>query len=333
MLNIRKRFSALTKNGNNKHASAFPPHMVFKSGVNSISGTDIDEQFYGVLLGATSRIETELNPFEKNALQQITGLIQKKEQAAKLIPRLPTILPKVIQALRIETVTADEIASLIEQDHVLVGDVMRLVNSPYYRTRQEITSLKQATIMLGREGLRQLVASAIVRPLMISNSGHFAKLSSRQLWEHSEKTALAVVQQCTEDEEMRFYAFLAGILQNIGFTVGFNALDSIFDGSHAPNSKQFLQLFIARCRELSAEIAKNWSLPDAVCEAFETMIDPTQHPEAPRLATTLYIADRIAKAQMLGPRVKFDASNAKILLNRKSCDSCLETLGKIDYKA
>ncbi len=333
MLNFKKRFSSLKKGTNNNgQDSGFPPNIVFKSGASSINATEVDNLFFGVLLGATSQVDRELNDFEKTALQQLNSLVQKNQQASKLIPRLPSVLPKVIQALREEDASADQISGLIEQDHILVGEVMRLVNSPYYRTRQEITSLKQATVMLGREGLRQLVASAIVRPLMIANSGHFVKLSSKMLWEHSEKTAMAIVKQCSEGEEQRFYAYLAGILQNIGFTVGFTVLDSIFDGTQAPNSKLFLQQFVVLCRELSAAIATSWILPSQISDTFITMAHPLDHPEVSSLETTLFITDRMVKAQILGSRINFAPSSARILINGKPCESCLKTLESINLK-
>lgn len=333
MFNFRKHFSTFRKMDNNeKDLQGFPPALVFKSGPCTISAGELDELFFGVLLGTTSQIDTELNQFETKVLQQLQSLLQNKQQASKLLPRLPTVLPKVIQALREEDNSAAEIASLIEQDHILVAEVIRLVNSPVYRTRQEITSLKQATIMLGREGLRQLVASAIVRPLLNSGSGHFVKISSKALWEHSEKTAMTASQQCQENEEMRFYAYLAGVLQNIGFMVGFSTMDSIFDGTQAPNSKQFRQQFVKLCRELSAAIASNWSLPESLCEAFKIQAQLADTQNDSSLSTNLYIIDRIVKVHLLEERLKFDPDSAQILLNNRPCEFCLSCLQTFSHE-
>jgi HD-like signal output (HDOD) protein len=289
--------------------------------------------FFGVTLGSTSRIDTGLNGFEKKVLGQLQTLVQKSSQASSLLPRLPTILPKVIQALRDEESSAPQIAELIEQDHILVAEVMRLVHSPYYKTRQEITSLKQATVMLGREGLRQLVASAIVRPMLNTHGGHFVKLSSRLLWDHAEKTALGSSLLCKADEELRFYAYLAGLLQNMGFTVGFAVLDNIFDGTEAPNSKQFLFEFIMLCRKLSVAIVRSWSLPEMLCEAVRMQSLSDSDNNASSLANTLYIADHIAKAQILSQRLSLDPAKTSILLNRKPCEDCIKCLEAIDHRS
>lgn len=330
MLSLIKRLSPKKQKNTSNGISAFPPLLTIRSGASSNTATDLDESFYGVLLGATSQLDTELNQFEKKALQQVNSLLQNTKKASDLLPRLPTVLPQVIKASRNQNASAGEIAELIEKDQILVAEVMRLVNSPLYKTRQEITHLKQATVMLGQEGLKQLITSAMIRPLFNASSGHFVKLSYKLLWEHSEKTAISARQLCQADEALNFNAFLGGILSNMGFIAGFNNLDSIFDGTQSPNSKLFNQKFTQLCRAITASIARSWRLPDEVCQSFQELAFPENNNQPSPLSTILYTADHIAKAQILADRINLDLSDTSILLNGKPCVDCLQGLNAIN---
>ena len=328
MFGFLKNLSASkAKAGNSK--TAFPPELVFHSGATHLTGIDLDDVFYGVLLGATSRIDAPLNPFEKDSLQQLKT-VAEIANTADILPRLPAILPKLIQLLREENSSAEDIAKLIEQDHILVADVIRLVNSPYYRTRQKITSLKQATVLLGRNGLQQLVTGALIRPLLNVDKGHFVKLSSKLLWDHAQKTALATSRLDQYDDEMRFFVYLAGILQNLGFIVGCMELDKKFDGSHSPNSAHFLRDFVKTCRSLSVTIAQNWQLPTVVIETLNILAVPNDNSNFLPLATTVYTADHIAKAQILADRIKLNPGDMSILLNKKPCEDCINSYSLIN---
>lgn len=327
MFDFLKNLSASkAKTGSN--SSSFPPKLVFRSGATNYTANDLDDVFYGVLLGATSRINAPLNPFEQDSLRQLNSIAQIAN-TADVLPRLPAILPKLIGLLREENSSTEDIAKLIEQDQILVADVIRLVNSPYYRTRQKITSLKQATVLLGRDGLQQLVSGALLRPLMNIDTGHFVKLSARLLWDHAQKTALATSRLDLQDEELRFFAYLSGILQNLGFIVGCMQLDKKFDGSHSPNSIEFLRSFVKACRGLSATIALNWQLPPNVIETLETLATLNDKSNHSPLTTTVYTADYIAKTQILADRIHLNPEKIIILLNNQPCNECLDSYNSI----
>ncbi|MES9966462.1 MAG: HDOD domain-containing protein [Sedimenticola sp.] len=330
MFNLKKIFSPKKPSRSTRsQGCAFPPELILESGSHKVTARDIDQSFSGYLLGVNSLIDTDLNPLEQEVIRQLDTLLQQDLQSSQLLPRLPRVLPKLMQVLRDEESTAKDIAALVEEDPVLVAELIRLVNSPYYRTSQKVLSLRQATVLLGREGMRKLVASAVVKPLLNVKQGHFMKLSSRTLWEHSEKTAIAASRFCSQDEESAFHAFLAGILQNIGLTVGLKIMDSVFDGSEAPNSILFHETFMAACRELSSEIVKTWTMPVSIYQAFTAPDKDDSSLDPYGLEISLFVSDRIAKAQILGKRISIDPGDVQFLLNREPCPACRASLDEI----
>ncbi len=303
----------------------YPPQLLLNSNGNIIDCEKINAQFHGRLLGVNSFVETNCNAFENKVLQELEKILQNPQKLARMLPRVPLVLPRLMKSLRDDKTTAQDIAGLISEDAVLVADVMRLTESPFYKTRNKITSLKHAVVMLGREGIKRLVASAVLKPLLNVKGGFFMQLSSKLLWEHSEKTSYTAYQLTTTDEEQRFYAYLAGLLNNLGFTVGLKILDEIFDSRDAPNSRGFYKAFDRQCRIITLHIAKSWSMPDSIIRAFELQTDPSHH-SAGELDVNLYLADHLAKAQMLAQQLTLDPANSSILVNDSACLKCQASL-------
>jgi HD-like signal output (HDOD) protein len=335
MFKLRPLFSLPKKKALNREAlTLFPPDLVLQNGNIIVTAESLDEKFHGLLLGAHSSINTDLNQFESTVLKEIKDLLQHSAKSSDILPRLPLIVPKVMKLLRINKTSSRKISELIEKDPVLVGDVMKLTNSPYYRTRRKITSLQQATVVLGSEGLRRLVANALIKPLINLRSGHFSRIGSPLLWEQAEKTAIASSVICKgkkESEETQFHAYLLGILQNIGFTIGFRVLDKAFDGTQAPNSKEFQLEFARQSRFITSQVARSWSMPSQICDALDSQSKMKCNESSSALSETLYIADRIAKAQILRQSANLNLTKTKILLNQQPCHTCRKALDAVTH--
>jgi hypothetical protein len=120
------------------------------NGPISISPKVIDAAFYGLILGVQSPIDSDLNYFEKSVLRQLDQLLASDISRSSLVPRLPAVIPQVMGTLRDPSSSSADLASQIGRDAVLVSEVIRLANSPYYRIAQKITTLERAVFALGR---------------------------------------------------------------------------------------------------------------------------------------------------------------------------------------
>jgi len=332
MFNLKKLLNPYKEKENKvDDLRSFPPVVQLHYQDLIVEAATIDQVFYSALLGVNSIIDHELNPFETDALRQLEALLSQDIKTSNLLPRQPAILPKVMHSLREENSTANDISRLIEQDPVLVADVMKLVNSPFYMTRSKIVTLQQATVMLGRDGLRKLVIGAVMKPLLNHDSGHFSKIASRYLWDHSGKTALAASVINTGSEENIFHAYLAGILHNIGYILSLKILDKAFDGNYSPNSKYFHERFAELSKALTLVIAKSWSMPKPVCQALENEKKKNADHQSLAFSRDLFIADKLAKTAVFSEKLAILPQKTNILVNQEICRQCKYAFDNISF--
>ncbi|MFZ4855868.1 MAG: HDOD domain-containing protein [Desulfuromonadaceae bacterium] len=76
------------------------------------------------------------------------------------LPALPAIVSKVVLMLDDPAASPDDIADLILSDQVLAARVIRVVNSPLYRTGSAIVSVKRALLFLGFKSLREMILTS-----------------------------------------------------------------------------------------------------------------------------------------------------------------------------
>ena len=65
------------------------------------------------------------------------------------MPALPVTVAKVLEITNNPKTSTADLNQIISLDPVLMGKVMRLINSAYYSLPNQITSLVRAIIMLG----------------------------------------------------------------------------------------------------------------------------------------------------------------------------------------
>lgn len=309
--------------------NAAPLNVVKKSTTNLLE--ELDTVFYGYILGVQSAMDCKLNDFEKRALHELSQLLKEDISHSSLVPRLPSIIPRIMNTLRNDTSSTANLAAEIGRDPVLVGEVIRLANSPYYRVSQETASLESAIFRLGRDGVRQLVANAAFKPLLDQKSGHFTSLSGTALWQQSEKTAIACDYMAKQDKVDRFHAYLSGIVQNVGVIVALSVLDATFNGNDAPRSEYFRKQFTNRSRELSCIIANQWGFPEPVVSALEAQAHSGSTEKMSALENMLYMGDKLAKMHVLSALGRWERDIDQIVCRKKpgltyDCIACYAAL-------
>ena len=76
------------------------------------------------------------------------------------LPTIPAIVSKVITMLDDPGAEPDDIADLILSDQVLAARVIRVVNSPLYRTTNLIPSVKRALMFIGFKSVREMILTS-----------------------------------------------------------------------------------------------------------------------------------------------------------------------------
>lgn len=288
------------------------PHPSVGGAADSATGSvdeRIQQAFMGMVLGVHSPQDAPLNTFERKALKAFAALLESDLADNRLIPRLPTVLPRLMNYFRDPTTTSKELAELIGRDIVSVSEVIRLANSPFYRRASEARSLEQAVLILGQRGLRQMVANLLVRPIFSERQGHFSAIAGVLLWEQSEKTALVAAALARRDKGDEFSAYLAGISSNLGLLIGCRVLDTLFDGSEIPSSFAFRAQWLDIARKLTARVARTWEFPEPACVVL-TQLCEQDATRLPADGMRLYSAQRLSQFHCLQSSGRLPAADS-----------------------
>jgi len=255
----------------------------------------IDRLFYALLAGAPSN---EGGPaLEKTVLEEMARLVGNPYGAAGLVPRVPAVIPQLLGSLRNDSLSGADLSRQVAQDVVLVAEVIREANSPYYRPAQPVKSIEGAVMLLGQNGLRMLLARVAFRPVVGVQSGHFARQVAPLVWTQSEQCALAASILAGGLDANPFDAYLSGLMHNIGLIVAFRVIDRVLPPglvppAGLPDSPAFCASLLDMARALSSVIAAEWNFPDTVVTAIAT-------PRATPLGLALSLGDRVAKLRLL----------------------------------
>jgi HD-like signal output (HDOD) protein len=260
--------------------------------VNPPRSLDLDLAFFRLLAG--SAVHAGEAP-EQLILDELRRLALQPDAAAELVPRVPAVIPQLLRSLRDEGTSAGELARQVAQDVSLVAEVIREVNSPYYRATTRITTIEGALMLLGQNGLRMLLARVAFRPVISAQTGRLARQVAPQVWSQSEKCALAAAMAAPGLGASAFEAYLAGLTRNVGLIVAFRLVDQVAPAAALPQSDDFARVLLDGARTLSARIAAAWELPAPVGQA----ILQAGQPDAPVLARALHEGDRLATLRVL----------------------------------
>lgn len=257
----------------------------------------LDGRFSAFLLSLEHLRLDDAGPTEQAVLSRLEELIHARGPR-ELLPRLPAVLPKLMSLVRRDDVSARELAEHLSKDPALVSEVIRIANSPRYRASRAMGSLQDAVMVLGQQGMHQLVTNVAMRPVFNVQAGRFSQAARAHLWAQTARCAhaCAYLQGPRPDQ---FEAYLAGMVVNAGLIPALRVLDQNYVGTHAPDTVAFHEGFLMLSLRISANIAKEWNFPEGVTQAVAALATlPPPQPPAP-LALVLRSADQVSKRHLL----------------------------------
>jgi len=228
-----------------------------------------------------------------------SDLLQALDQVEEL-KTVPTLLQKILSELLKPDADLDEIARLVLQDSVLSAKVLRLVNSPYIGLSREITSLKQAIVLLGMKRIRNLVLTTfLIQQFPLRN----VELPAWHFWAHALGTAqcAAFLNLHSEETSSEMY-YLAGLLHDIGEIVLAQYFPEEFGfvyqfARQAPMGLYQAEkeiLGITHC-ELGATLAERWGFPEPVRNVIASHHTPDRAKDDPLLVAAVHLSDLFTK--------------------------------------
>lgn len=274
---------------------------------SQLSQEECAQRFYQMLF--TGSHSDPLSVPQKLAINQIKDALSKKEHRINAVPRLPMVVPKLLRSLRDPDSSARDYVAIINKDPVMSAAVLKLANSVYFNPAgAHIGDIERAIIKLGIDGLRSVLSAAVMQPIIQRDSPYFSQTGKR-LWAHSLNTAIAceIIGHARRLE--RFKAYLLGLMHDVGKITLFSELCKQYklNGDTTPGMQAFIPPLQAQATQLSAVIAKDWQLPEEICQALQEQVNIGPGKQVSALGQLLYQANIACEAYAVTPKGKTDS--------------------------
>src|SRR5688572_24969655 len=101
------------------------------------------------------------DPQHAPVFKAIHQILERIEARPEYIPRRPSLLPKLMATVNDAEATMAEMSQIIAQDPALTGNLLRIANSPVYRSSSlPVDSIDRAVTLVGVQGIRSIIATA-----------------------------------------------------------------------------------------------------------------------------------------------------------------------------
>lgn len=201
--------------------------------------------------------------------QQIRGEIERNEIQ---LPTLPEVALRVREAVEHDSTDAEGIARMVASDAALSARLLQVANSPLYRGRVEIDSIRQAITRLGLKMVRSLVVSLAMKQMFQATSDAL-DTQFRAIWDDSLQVAaisrvLARGVDTLENEQ----AMLGGLIHNIGALPILTKLDEQFGFNVDPSL--ITHLIAELAPEIGTRILQHWNFAESLASIPTACQDP-----------------------------------------------------------
>jgi len=226
----------------------------------------------------------------------------KTQDALKLIDRsenlpvLPQLFYQIVEAASDPDTKVSELSSLILQDQVLTGRVLRMANSAYYAMPQKISTVTRAVMILGFISLKNFITTVTVVDTL--NNEAFKGGLFKTFWVHALACGLSasfLAQRLNVDH--REEAMIAGLVHDCG---------KLFLDHHFPEAYRSVAEMIRQGKDVLAaersvfgvthvevgeKIVRKWHLPVPLIEAVRNHHRLSKSRENPRLSDVIHLAN------------------------------------------
>ncbi|SMP44699.1 HDOD domain-containing protein [Anoxynatronum buryatiense] len=227
------------------------------------------------------------------------------------IPAFPHTITRIIQLAESPESTVHDIENEVIRDQSLTATVLRFANSTHYGYSRTISTISQATVVLGFQAIKSIAMAASVSQLMARELPGYA-LEKEALWRQSQTCAIAArliakkVKYARPDE-----AYVAGLLRDIGKVILDTYLKDqveLIQQKVENDQITFMEAEEAvlgfHHGQVGASIAEKWHLPGDLAESIALHHEPGKAVINPRLVAIIHLAD--ALVMMLGVQMGAD---------------------------
>lgn len=213
------------------------------------------------------------------------------------LPVRPEIHARIVECVRQDDVSSQQVAALLEQDIALAARVLHMANSGFFGLPRHITRLSDAVGFLGLRTVENLaLALAVFDPASPARK----RVDIEALHRHALHVG-TLARRLVRDRSLADDAFVAGMLHDIGTLVVATHLPDRFDktmaemaASQRPMAETETASFGVTHAELGAYLLGIWNLPHHVVEAVALHHRLVASESPSELVTALHVADVLA---------------------------------------
>lgn len=219
------------------------------------------------------------------------------------LPTPPLVFKLIFNVAHDPGASVDDVASILSEDPAMTAKILKITNSAYYGLSGKVTSVKQAIVMIGMDGVKSLVISTSV--INMFKDDRVGRDFHNQYWRHSLVTAFGsrvlMRETHTNDPGPSELAFSTGLLHDIGKMVMYihspsdaqsimaNALDGSTDELEAER-----ELFGFDHALVGGVLTEQWNLPPELCRAIANHHQPLAIDDPLGLVDVIHVADGLA---------------------------------------
>jgi len=229
-------------------------------------------------------------------------------QGLQDLPTLPVVVNKIITIIGDERSSASDLSDIISRDQSILSVVLRLVNSAFYGYSRGVTSVHQATVILGFNILKSIALGASIFKAMPKGGGKY-KFDRNALWVHSlgvATTARIMAQKVGYNDAEE--AFVSGLLHDVGRVIFDSVFPDDFSNILVKVKEEGISMIDAEMDVMDmshAEAGKillnKWQLPSSVSNAAGFHHDPDKAPENYAvLVSIIHLSNIICRTLKIG---------------------------------
>jgi hypothetical protein len=288
------------------HGAIAPPTQ------GAIAPAEIFARLFNLALGK-ARPATTVTAGHDDVVAAVGTIVPDIATQDRYAPRRPNMLPKVLSASNDDSFCRRELAALIAHDPSLVGNLLKIANSSYYRvTPEPVESVDRAVVLLGTDGIRSLVTAALMQPIFRIGGADFPRFPEIA-WEHTFRSASAAVPyNFLLEKSDPFAAELLSLVLGLAAIVIFRVtMDQYAKYPRLrPDAGVVASLLDKHSATLARQIAASWELSPATLSGLDGQTTTTTcYPTA--LGRSVYFGRVVGALAVLRLNDSIDDETAK----------------------
>ena len=217
------------------------------------------------------------------------------------IPTLPVMVMEANRLLEDPNTSVANICAIIEKDQAMAMKILKLVNSSFYGLPSQISTIRNAIIVLGYNTVRNVIMTLTIMKLMPKKGMWIEGFSAGDLWSHAVEVAV-LSRHLAELADVKWAndCFVAGLLHDIGKVIQFRFFPSVFEAVYQRTIQENLPFFEAEKllevvdhAQIGGTLGQKWMLPPILIEAIRYHHEIPDNVKDPSPVLLVHAADRI----------------------------------------